>query len=327
MARRWHARELAQVAFIAVLAVSAIVTGRNVEELKQSRAELVREVQDARSDGRTNAAAVEAIEAILADVCQATPDQQLDDAGVARECTLAEAGNIEDRLPVVKTPAAPREPGVSVAQIEGVVDAYLRRYLSDLPADYTAELRAQVVEYLQTHPGEPGQRGQRGRRGAPGRPGPVVSTAAVAAATAAYLQANPPPPGEPGAPGAPGVGVSSAFLDGCDVVFTYTDGTSSRVGPLCGPPGPPGPQGEQGVPGERGEPGRGIAAMECIDENPEDPASRWRITYTDGQVQEDAGPCRGPRGERGEPGPPGPTPTPTATEPTPTSSEPALENP
>lgn len=318
MARRWHVREAAQLAFIGVLVASAIVTGNSVEDLKASRTHLAHQVRDARSDGRTNAAAVDTIESILADVCQAAPDRQLDDAGVQRDCSLAEAGNIEDRLPVVPAPAvaAPNEPGVSVGQVEGVVDAYLRRYLSDLPADYTADLREQVIGYLQTHPGTPGE---RGRRGARGRSGVDVTTAQVAAAAAAYLQANPPPAGPQGATGAqgaPGVGVSAAFLDGCDVVFTYTDGSTSRVGPLCGPPGPQGPQ------GDKGEPGRGIAEMECIDEDPADPASRWRITYTDGAVDEDAGPCRGPRGEPGEPGPPGPTPTP---EPPPSSGPPPAQ--
>jgi hypothetical protein len=345
---RWHAREVTQVAFIVVLVASALVTGHQVDDLRASRAVLAGDVQQARAQTRTNAAAVESMESLLADVCDSARDAALEDDGLETECKLAEAGNIEERVPVVDPVTGPVAPaGPSADQIQHAVDGYLRRYLADLPGSYTDDLRSAVVDYLAEHP-TVGEAGERGERGKPGRDAAPPKVAEIAAAVAAYLQANPPPPGQPGEPGAAGVGVAAAFLDGCDVVFTYTDGTTSRIGPICGPTGPQGEQGVQGEPGraptaeevraavdaycsERpsgdcvGPAGRGIADMECIDENPDDPASRWRITYTDGTVDENAGPCRGPagpRGEPGEPGPPGePAPSPTPTD-TPTETPP-----
>lgn len=270
--RRLPVRETAQVLFIGALVVSAIVTGQRVDELQGDRDAL-------RAEARTNAAAVQSIESILADVCDSVPDARLEDNGVNRECTLAEAGNIEDRLPVVE-PGAPAA-GVSVGQVEGVVDAYLRRYLADLPAAYTADLREQVIAYLQAHPGAPGEPGKRGRAGR-------VTSRQVAAAAAAYLRVNPPPAGKPGARGVAGISVTGSVLDGCDVVFTYSDGHTSRVGPICGPTGPTGATGATGDPGRPPTPEEVAAAVDSYCANRPD------------------GDCVGPAGPAGATGATGP---------------------
>lgn len=101
-------------------------------------------------------------------------------------------------------------------------------------------------------PGPPGERGPRGPAGPTGPPGDDGLPGAPGSAGA---------PGPPGATGPPG-GAGQDGADGED-----------------GAPGPTGP------PGPTGSPGRGIRDVECVD-------GRWRITYTDGEVDEDAGSCR-----------------------------------
>ena len=81
--------------------------------------------------------------------------------------------------------------------------------------------------------------------------------------------ANPP---KTGADGAPGRGIVTAALEGCDVRFSYTDGSTSSVGPLCGRDGTDAP-----------------------------PVTDDQVNAAVGRYCEANG-CRGPQGERGEPG-------------------------
>lgn len=56
-------------------------------------------------------------------------------------------------------------------------------------------------------------------------------------------------------------------------------------------------RGEKGDPGAAGAPGRGVADQQCV-------SGRWRVSYTDGAVDYDAGPCAEPGlpGASGAPG-------------------------
>lgn len=104
------------------------------------------------------------------------------------------------------------------------------------------------------------------------------------------------PKGDPGPPGDNGRGVNNVqCLDGTWIV-TYTDGTvDDDAGDCTGPKGAdgeggqagePGPSGPAGPSGSDGDDGRGIASAEC------DPATgHWVITYSDGEMDSDAGPC------------------------------------
>lgn len=279
--RGW--RDVAQFAFIAVLVISAIVQGHDVDELRANNGDLVEDVRAARADTRVNAAAVESVETLLADVCAAAPERALEDDGLDSECKLAEAGNIEEQVPIADGDRVDDGgSGLNQDQVQGVVADYVRRYLTDLPPGYRDDLRAAVVDYLADRRGP---RGQRGRAGADARP---PTTRQIAAAAAAYLQANPPPPGPAGDPGAAGRGLVTTFLDGCDVVFTYTDGSTSRVGPLCGPQGP------QGVPGEPGRPPTTEEVAAALD------------AYCAARPDGDCVGAQGPAGAAGATGPAGP---------------------
>lgn len=95
--------------------------------------------------------------------------------------------------------------------------------------------------------------------GPPGESGPAPTPEAVMEATEAivvpFLQANPPPPGEagrdgvdgqdgepgadstvPGPQGEPGNGITESAFDetSCVLTFSYTDGTTQELGPVCG---------------------------------------------------------------------------------------------
>lgn len=107
-------------------------------------------------------------------------------------------------------------------------------------------------------------------------------------------------PGKPGASGQPGTGRPGA---------RGPSGPSGRPGADSTVPGPQGePGGDSTIPGPTGDPGRGIKDQQCQENG------RWRVEYTDGTVDDDAGPCL-----------PEPAPTVTVTEtptPTPTPTEP-----
>lgn len=85
---------------------------------------------------------------------------------------------------------------------------------------------------------------------------------------------------------------------------TYTDGSTDwDAGPCLGEPGPAGPSGPAGEDGEdgldgvqgpagpAGADGRSISDVECRS-GPD--GWRWTVTYSDGTVDEDAGPCYKP---------------------------------
>lgn len=106
-------------------------------------------------------------------------------------------------------------------------------------------------------------------------------------------------PGPAGPQGRSGRGVSSVLcIDGTWSV-AYTDGTidpdagdcTGERGPggVAGDPGAvgsPGPVGPTGPAGPSGEPGRGITSIECNAQS-----GRWTVTYSDGDIDDDAGPC------------------------------------
>lgn len=177
----------------------------------------------------------------------------------------------EGTLDVVPIPPTPEQTSAAVA------DWFAARDLSLTPG-YSEAMQDAVARYLTRNPPPAGKDGS----------GPTDQQ--IADAAAAYLIANPPADGADGTNGDDGRGLVSAVLDGCDVVFTYTDGDTDRVGPICG---------KDGTNGSNGDDGRGIAKTECH------PTGDWIITYTDGSAGTTPGPCRVVQ--------PSPEPTPTST--------------
>jgi hypothetical protein len=270
-------REIAQGAFIVVLVVSAVLTGRSVDALRDDNRELRADVTEGEIATNTNAESVEALETILADVCEAAPDRALQDGGVTTECRLAEAGNIEERLPVIEaTPSSPS--AVSQDQVQQAVDSYLREYVSGLPDDYREQMRAAVTAYLFDNPPKDGRDGRDGR---------PPTDRQIAAAVAAYLAENPPPPGPEGAPGSPGspgaIGPAGRGVEailcvrddtdaGSHWEVSYSDGSTINAGgPCIGPPGPKGDTGPEGV---------GISDVSCDSTTTID----FTVTLTDGRT-------------------------------------------
>lgn len=273
-------RQIAGAVLIAVLVVTAFITGQTQDQL--------------RADVATNADSVDRVEQILADVCTAAPAKNVTQSGRGRECQLAKAGKIEETVPVVQAQTRP----VSKQQIEQVVDAYLDNRLRELPNQYRSDLRVAVVDYLRANPP---------KNGKDGKAAPPPTAQQIAAVVAAYVAAHPPPagkdgkdgtdgkPGADGEKGADGVSVTGTALDGCDLVFSFSNDTTVRVGPICGPAGAQGPVGETG---------RGVASQNCVagDDVDQDgdgtvPATDWLITYdkpdADGKTSQRVdGPCR-----------------------------------
>lgn len=160
------------------------------------------------------------------------------------------------KTPVVTTEEVPTvtgtlDPDVMAQLVNDSVTRAVTDYFQRFPV--AADVRQSVSDYLVANPPKPG------------RP---PSDREIALATANYLDANPPAagpagadgsdgasgadgtagaPGTPGVPGKDGRGVSSVALDGCALVFTYSDDTTTRVGPVCGPVGPKGDTGSPGV--------------------------------------------------------------------------------
>lgn len=214
--RRRSVRRAATAVVVVALVVSAWIGGRQSDTLRSER-------DTAAGAADTNARSVDKAGAILADVCKVAPDKTLKAAGRDRECQLAEAGRIDQVVPVV-TPQI-RVERVSPKDIEKAVDAYLDDYLTDLPSLYRSDLRRAVVAYLTDNPPAAGK---------DGKPGAPATQAMVLAAVVDYLQKHPPAPGKDGAPG---VSVAAVALDGCELVFTFSDQSTSRVGPVCGAKG------------------------------------------------------------------------------------------
>jgi hypothetical protein len=285
-------RQAASVVVIVVLVASAFLTGRNTDSLRA-------DVNTSTSAAKTNAASVDKVETILADVCKAAPDKSVAQSGRADECKLAEAGKIDQKVPVVQ-PQVRYQP-VSRSQIEQVVDAYLANRLQELPEQYRSALRQEVVAYLRQNPPKDGK---------DGAVGPPPSPAQIAPVVASYVAAHPPPAakdgvdgkaGEAGKNGVDGVSVMGAALDGCDLVFSFSNDTTVRVGPICGKDGT---DGKAGSDGPKGEQGRGVASQNCVtgDDIDQDgdgvvAATDWLITYDKPDAegvtsQRIDGPCR-----------------------------------
>jgi hypothetical protein len=279
--------------------VSAYLGGRQTDNLRSER-------DSAGAAAQTNAESTDKVgNGILADVCKAVSDKQLRAIKRERECSLAEKGQIDKVVPIVTPQVTVQR--VSQQDIEKVVDAYLADYLTDLPAKYRDALRTEVVVYLTENPPKPGK---------DGKPGPAPTPAAIGAAVATYLTQNPPVPGKDGANG---VSVASAALDGCDVVFTLSNDTSVRVGPICGP------KGEKGD-GATAEELRAAFDAYCSDQ----PGGTCKGTaaspgYPTGWRQTDGSVCTDPDGDHfytcEQPPPPTPEP-PNTPDPTPESPSP-----
>lgn len=105
-------------------------------------------------------------------------------------------------------------------------------------------------------------------------------------------------PGSDGKPGKDGLkGVDGLSIKGADgLTIPGADGISGTDGA----PGAPG----ESIQGDPGTPGRGLADLHCQDNG------QWRITYTDGTVDNEGGKCR-------EDPAPTPAPTPSPSPPTP----------
>lgn len=112
-------------------------------------------------------------------------------------------------------------------------------------------------------------------------------------------------PGPAGPAGEPGRGVLTVVCANGVWVVRFTDGAvDSNAGPCTGERGPTGAVGPSGAAGEagtdgapgaagaNGSDGRGVSSVECVETAPN--SWRWRVTYTDGTVVEDAGPCYRP---------------------------------
>lgn len=211
-------RGAVQVAIIAALVVAWLLHEHSIDTL--------------RADEQRADATATAVQAILADACGSVDFATLQAQGLVAECRLARNGDMDAAVAryLAAHPTKPQDvPGNIVPDSptsspapasRGSIDAAVSDWFAnhDLPlrTDYLTALRGAVADRLRTHPPKPG------------RP---PTKAEIAAAVAAYLTSHPPRDGSAGR------GVSSAALDGCGVVFTYTDGSTDRVGPICGADG------------------------------------------------------------------------------------------
>lgn len=199
-------------------------------------------------EAETNEQTTQAVSSVVAAACDAATFEDLRAQGLLEECRLAQAGELgdvlSDEVEESAPPAAdpiPDDPDTTPGEVQQVsnrrlaaaaevaVNAYFEE--NPIPGDeeYQTAIKRTVAAYLRANPPRPGR---------PPNPGEIRRAVRDA------LLANPPdagPPGEPGTPGAAGVGVAKASLEGCNVVFTYSDGDTDTVGPLCGEDGEPGP--------------------------------------------------------------------------------------
>lgn len=185
---------------------------------------------------------------------------------------LAEQGE-----PPVPVPTAGTDGEVTVVPIPptqeetaDAVAAWFAGHDLSLASGYNEAMRDAVARYLSRNPPADGK---------PGKDADPPTDQQIADAVTTYLLAHPP------ADGADGRGVADSSLDGCDVVFTYTDGSTDRIGPICGKDG------------KDGKDGRGFVEVECLS------TGDWIFTLDDGTALTATGPCRAVQ----------PTPTPTAT--------------
>jgi len=117
--------------------------------------------------------------------------------------------------------------------------------------------------------------------------------------------------GPAGPPGEPGRGIDSAKCVSGTWTVMYSDGqVDVNAGPCTGARGPAGPSGEpgedgrdgvDGQPGAQGDPGpagpsgpagpQGDDGRSIVDANCDPDTGRWEISYSDGSIDSDAGPC------------------------------------
>lgn len=175
------------------------------------------------------------VETILAYVCSIADAEEIERQGLLEECKEAQQGNLRDRLPsddLAGDPKAVEEPdqlpdddaepsdllppsalaNVSTAEIRAQVDAWFRDNPISATPEYTSTIRSATAAYLRAND-------------------PSPTEEQIADAVRTVILANPP---ADGADGAAGRGVASSSLDGCAIVFTYSDGTTERVAPVCG---------------------------------------------------------------------------------------------
>lgn len=299
--RRRPVRRAATIAVVVILVVSAWIGGRQTDTIRSER-------DNAAGAAETNANSVDTVgNKILPEVCKAATAKRLQAIGRYDECQLATQGKIDEVVPVV-TPTVEVQQ-VSQKDIEKVVDAYLDDYLTDLPSLYREDLRREVVTYLTANPPKAGKDGKNA---------PPPSPVAIAAAVAQYLTAHPPVDGKDGTNGTDGVSVSGVALDGCDLVFSLSNDTSVRVGPICGA------KGEKGD-GPTAEQLRAAFDAYCADQ----PGGTCRGTdgtpgYPTGWRGPDGSVCTDPDGDRFytcQSPPPPSSPPPTSEPPSGTTTE------
>lgn len=195
-----------------------------------------------------------AVNGVLARSCGAASFAELRKQGLVEECRLAQAGDLVDAIPDEELPepnAKPTDVKADVVEDDSTstpadikapealgptddqVAAEVADYFADNPLNtqpgYERAIRRTVAAYLTANPP------------AAGRP---PTEGEIGDAVRAALIANPPEPGQNGSDGAngsDGVSVINTTLDGCSIEFAYSDGTTSKVGPVCGKDGQPGP--------------------------------------------------------------------------------------
>ena len=222
-------RAVTQVIIIALLIAAGWTFNDRIAALREAQ----------QQDRATTAA----VNSMLAQSCGAASFEELRKQGLVEECRLAQEGKLADALPNDRLPdpdAGPTEvdPDLveddenstpadllppmrpSDAAVSSAVDGYLERYPLNAQPGYQRAISRTVTAYLTANPP------------ADGRP---PTEEEIRAAVRASLLANPP------ADGADGRGVAAAALEWCDVVFSYSDGTSNRIGPICGKDGQQGP--------------------------------------------------------------------------------------
>jgi hypothetical protein len=76
--------------------------------------------------------------------------------------------------------------------------------------------------------------------------------------------------GSRGPAGADGVSITGVTQDGCDLIVSFSNGTSTRTGPWCGP------SGADGTDGADGKDGRSVEDVDCVGEGKD---SHWVVTF------------------------------------------------
>lgn len=206
---------------------------------------------------RTEAGRTTTLEAMLAQACNAANFAELKQREILAECRLAQQGDLPSAIPESAIPSPdvaagqvpanvipdntsvppPAIPAGTPAVIEEAVSGYFATHELPVTATFERALTRATARFLTDHPPTPGRTPTRDE---------------VANVVTAVLLANPPPPGQDGTPGTPGASgasgtsVTQATLDGCNVVFTLSDGSTNSVGPVCGQKGDPGAEGQPG---------------------------------------------------------------------------------